>query len=415
MQRWIPILALTLVLQLALAVVLRFTGNPLAAQQPNAPFLQGNPKAADSLVVAGPEATSVAVVRKGGRWILPDAAEAPASQVLVQSLLDKLAEARRGFPVATTASARKRFKVEEDNFERRLTLKEGGQELATVYLGSSPGLRKVHARLAGDEAIYAIALATYDLPLKADEWLDRSLLERDRETLTALHLEGGLVLRRFQAEGEPPWRAEGLAPGETLNLQAVGDLANRLSRMQVDGVLGTEASPEWGQVRPLLTLQMENAKGERETWNLSKPESGEFYVFKSTAQNWFFKLQDANATSLLEAAGRSKLVMAAPASPGPEPAAGASTTPPSQAGEAAPEPPKETRAVGEPPEAGEAAPGLPPDVEAPEPPKEAEAVGELPEAGEAAAEPPKETGAVGEPPVTPEETARETELVPAEE
>ncbi|MBK8576661.1 MAG: hypothetical protein IPN90_13620 [Elusimicrobia bacterium] len=45
-----------------------------------------------------------------------------------------------------TADARKRCKVTEETFEKKVVFLQGGKEKKTLYLGTSPEYRKVHFR-----------------------------------------------------------------------------------------------------------------------------------------------------------------------------------------------------------------------------------------------------------------------------
>nr|MBS0019665.1 DUF4340 domain-containing protein [Gammaproteobacteria bacterium] len=330
MQRWIPVLAIVLGLQLALAVVLGVSGDRLTAQQPDTPLVQAELKTADRLLIEGPhpgdppsdqaaeKTAPVALSKQDGGWILPSYADAPADAARVQGVLDKLADTKRGYAVATTAGALKRFKVADDAFERRVVVSHGDEILATIYLGSSPGLRKTHARTAADEAVYAVELTAYELPSQADEWLDKGLLKADTEALGAIEMtwrgQSGLRLIRHDEGADDPqkdgWRAEGLPEGEQLNAEQARVLARAITELRVDGVLGTEAKPEWRQDEPLLTLGLEKRDGERVLWTLSKPEKGDRHVLKASNRPWYLELEEWNAKPLLEAAARDKLAVA---------------------------------------------------------------------------------------------------------
>ncbi len=330
MQRWIPVLAVVLGLQLALAVALGLSADRLTAQKPGTPLVQAKLDAADQLSIEGPtgdeeptdgaaESTgSVTLKKQNGTWVLPSYYDAPADASKVQGVLDKLADIKRGYAVATTAGALKRFEVAEDTFERRVVVSENAQSLATIYLGSSPGLRKTHARTAADEAVYAVDLTAYELPSQASDWLDSDLLKIKPEALAAIAItrtgQGSVRLVHHDPgaddETTRTWSAEGLPEGERLGAQQAQTLARSISELRVDGVLGTEAKPEWRQDQPMLTLGLEQRDGETVVWTLSKPEEGDLHVLKASNRPWYFALEEWNAKPLLEAAARDKLVIA---------------------------------------------------------------------------------------------------------
>src|SRR5579863_3974292 len=194
MRRGMTSLAVLLVVQLALALLLFMRRDPLAATSSDALLIPADAvhqadhlvieaKAAESSAAASGEATRIELMKKDGAWVLPGSFDAPADGGKVSGLLDRLAALKRGLPIATSKPALRRFKVVDDDFERRLVLSAGDKALATVFFGSSPGLRKSDARSAQDQAVYSVDLPTYDLPTDAGAWLSGELLRSDAEHL----------------------------------------------------------------------------------------------------------------------------------------------------------------------------------------------------------------------------------------
>lgn len=99
----------------------------------------------------------------------------PVSNGRVETLLSDLQELKTSWPVAQTKSAQERFEVSEEQFQRKVEL-VSGSTTHTLYLGTSPGFRKVHVRLADSGDIYALNLNLYEMPVDQDHWLDKSLL-----------------------------------------------------------------------------------------------------------------------------------------------------------------------------------------------------------------------------------------------
>jgi hypothetical protein len=108
---------------------------------------------------------------------LPAYHQLPASENKVEQVLAALAGKQSGWPVATTAAGRVRFKVEDDNFEKKIVISEADKTLATLYLGTSPGYRQVHVRRAGEDEVYAVKLDGYQIASENDKWLEPSLLQ----------------------------------------------------------------------------------------------------------------------------------------------------------------------------------------------------------------------------------------------
>jgi hypothetical protein len=328
MQRWIPVLVVALCVQVAAAVLLGLRQDRLAPHAPDTPLVAADLGSVDRLTLDGPvspdaakpAATKVELVKRDGKWVLPGYFDAPADAGKVKDLLHNLATARRGLPIATSREALGRFKVAADNYERRIVASAGGKTVATVYVGSSPGLRKSDARTADDRAVYAVALATYDLPAAADKWLDAGVLDKEAKDVTQIALAAAgkptLTLHRDGAQGKGAWTLPDVPPDKRLDHDRAAALANVVARVRIDAVLGTQANPEWRQDKPELELTLGGKDGKSVHWILSKPEKADYYVLKSSGEPWYFRVEAWNARPVLDAAAEDKLVVAATAPAG---------------------------------------------------------------------------------------------------
>jgi hypothetical protein len=337
MRRVIAPLSVLLALQLALALLLVVRRDPLAGGKLDTPLLQATVKDTDQLIIESKEtmpggadaaaaesATPAANVqaptarielsRKDGKWILPGQFDAPADAGRVNSLLDRLGALKRGLPVATSEASLRRFKVADNDFERRVELRAAGKTLDTLYLGTSPGLRKSDARTGADRAVYAVDLLAYELPTDPGSWLNAELLSADVDELTELDVATApadrlQLLKQKGADGQAStWTGPSL-PGDTHIDNAHADLLVRqLSQMRVDAVLGTTPKPEWQQDHPALRLELKDDKNTTVDWTLSKASSGDYYVLKSSAHPWFFSVGASQAKSMIDAAARNQLI-----------------------------------------------------------------------------------------------------------
>ncbi|MDZ7782334.1 MAG: DUF4340 domain-containing protein [Halioglobus sp.] len=86
------------------------------------------------------------------------------------------------------AKAPQRFKVAEDAYERRITLRSGDSELAALYLGTGAGRGASDVRPDESDTILVADLAAYDVSLSAEEWLDKTLLQVPEEKIEAIEL-----------------------------------------------------------------------------------------------------------------------------------------------------------------------------------------------------------------------------------
>ncbi|MCX2800777.1 DUF4340 domain-containing protein [Microbulbifer thermotolerans] len=193
---------------------------------------------------------TVSLKKEGDHWLLPELHNLPVDSEKLQSLLDKIADLKAGWPVATSAASHERFEVAEDKFQKRLRFYSGGEKpVAELYVGTSPGFRKVHVRAAGDDAIYAVTLNSYEMPAQANNWLDKQLLAAgDVERIT------GPDYRLEKREGK--WQ---FAEGEKkLDADKARQLAVALRSLRI-----TKPADEVPEADP-VRLQVTGSEGELE-------------------------------------------------------------------------------------------------------------------------------------------------------
>ncbi len=347
MRRWIPILAIVLGLQVALAIALGVRGDRLAPTHSDAALVAADLKTVDRVVLDGPAkaeapadtasapaasptTTRVEIVKREGQWVLPGYHDAPADAARLQALLDKLTSTPRGFPVAKSADARERFKVADKDYERRLVASRGDKPAAVVFVGAAQGLRKSTARTAQDDVVYAVDLPLQDLATTPSDWLDAGMLKVDAaglsEIVVAARDRPPLTLMRAVNKDKPQdaatWQGTSLPADKRVDPKLATALTDAMAGIKVNAVLGTAARPEWQT--PELTLSFKGAQGTASTWTIYKPakEPGkepakdvvkeeDTYVLKASDRPWYLELKGWNGRPLLDVATPDQLVVAA--------------------------------------------------------------------------------------------------------
>ena len=130
MKKWITLLCGLLTLQIAVAVGLNINRTDYGAFVPEAKLLSFDTEAVDRIRIDGEADKRVVLHKQDSQWQLPELDGFPADQGNVKRLLERLAKLEKGWPVATTRGAAKRFKVDETSFERKLTLAQGADTQA---------------------------------------------------------------------------------------------------------------------------------------------------------------------------------------------------------------------------------------------------------------------------------------------
>lgn len=301
MKKWIIVLSLLLAVQLGLAVTVGLTGERYSAFEPKEKLLAFETQGVDGLRIESADGKLLLSKRKG-RWILPESGDFPADQDAVKNLLEKLTALRKGWPLATTGGAARHFKVTDDAFERKLTLLSGEKAAATLYVGTSPGFRKVHVRPAGGDEVYAVAFNAWEANPTADDWIDKGILKLDEKRVQRIEMPGFIL----QREGESLQLSD-LGEQEKSNEEAVRTLVNRLTGLRIDSLLGREAKPEFQQEHPVLEIKLTRDDGEPLSYRFSKPEAGGYYILKRSDLDTYFKVAEFAVNPLKEEA-REKLV-----------------------------------------------------------------------------------------------------------
>jgi hypothetical protein len=169
------------------------------------------------------------------KWILPEQDKLPATTSKITSTIDSMADIQFVWPVSTSSSAHQRFEVESDNFQREVKLFDGDELVTHVYIGTSPGFRKVHLRRADDSDVYAVALNSFDFPVVLDEWLDKALFNvADASVIKGPDFTVNKVNDNWQLEDE--------ADTATLEADKVQQLASAFSNFRVQDI--AESAPE---------------------------------------------------------------------------------------------------------------------------------------------------------------------------
>jgi len=326
MRKTLGMLVILLAAQLVLAVGMSFTGPNLDAHRADAALLDLGERSVDRVTIEGPDNQQLVLARHGTDWVLPGSGDFPADKAAVERLLERLRDLRRGLAVATTAGAQQRFKVSDSAFERRVTLASNDTTLATLYFGTSPGMRQVHARAQGDEVVYTTGFSIYEAPLKAADWEDKTLLQVPPDKIASIGVAGLTLVRHgtsdgsadagtaaASAPGQATWSAADLQGDATLDPAGAAALAQQLATLTFGAVLGQEAQPDYGLQAPVLTFSVQRQGGESIEYRLGKRDRHDDYVLKVSARPEYFRLPGFTAQALIKAASRDELVSTATA------------------------------------------------------------------------------------------------------
>ena len=227
MTRTVRILGIVLVLQIALAVLLYWQQQPGGNSGQAGKLLAFSPDKLTQIQIIGKDNKTLELEKTAQGWTLPGYYGLPVDEAKRMEFVQKLLTMNWGWPISTTKSSIGRFEVDVDHFQRHILFKDGDRVLGEVYLGTSPGFRKVHARVAGDQAVYAIPFNNYEATTEAKAWMDHNIL-KPGDTLT--RIEGNdFVLEKTEGK----WHLADTGPQVSTDVGQAEKLASLLQGLVV--------------------------------------------------------------------------------------------------------------------------------------------------------------------------------------
>lgn len=233
MKKLILLLAVLLTVQLALALGVYFSQPDTHSNATGQKLLDLQPAQIAEIDLAGPGGKHLTLQKTADGWVMPDHFAATVDPGKVKQLMTTLDEIPRPWPVAKSTDAAKRFKVGDKSFERKLVFRSKDKVLATLLLGSSPGFRKVHARLSGTAEVYDIPFSTYQASVKPEDWIDHAVLAVKPEEISAITLGDSKLVRHDGKLQLTP-----LAENEQTNGDQAQKLEGILAGLSVRDVIG---------------------------------------------------------------------------------------------------------------------------------------------------------------------------------
>jgi len=262
-----------------------------------------DPASVASIRIEGPEKQAIVLKKEDNHWIIPEYYGFPAGTSDIRNLLDKLGDLKKGWPVASTPGAAKRFKVSPDLFERRIVLYGKDKNvLAELFVGTSPGFRKAHVRSAGDDDVVAAQFSTFEAGLKPEDWLDKDILKLEENEIAEIDLPEFNLIRT----GDELKLAE-LGKDEEEDENQIKTLTRRVAELKIESVLGPENKPEYHQDKPEFIIKVKLKSGKTREYVFSKMDKEDYYVLKESDHQNYFKLITWQA-ELIRDTHREKLV-----------------------------------------------------------------------------------------------------------
>jgi len=269
------ILAVLFIAQLLIAGGLYSASQSKVVVRPDGVLVEYDSDEIDGIEIQDSE-NSVTIASDEGNWVLPDYNNLPVQQIRVNTLLESINGAKTGWAVATKAASHQQLEVAEDKFTRRVELSKKDETVVELYVGTSPGLRRSHARKASDDEVYAIAINSYDLPAERSQWIDKSLLATDANITVT-------VVDDMLSQVGDSWKITD-AEGNTQDADndAAEEFINALKSMQIIDV--ADKDPVNGSKKTLIT------KSDNESLTYTFATANDEYFVRRSDFEPFFKI-----------------------------------------------------------------------------------------------------------------------------
>jgi hypothetical protein len=220
-------------------------------------------------------------------WMLPEYYGFPASDAGLKRLFTKLKLVKKGFPITTTADAAEHFQVSPTNFQRAISLFSDHQKVTTLYLGTSPGFRNTYARVSDNNDIYSIDITQYGMSARSSDWIDKGVIQLHPDDITSVDT-GSFTVQ----ESGGNWTLASQERKHPISKEAVMQLIDRLSYVNIISVLGVKSDPDYNTQSPVLFYKLSLKNGKVITYSFSKPKDKPFYVLKISDKDYFFGVDD---------------------------------------------------------------------------------------------------------------------------
>jgi len=301
MQSVIKAAALLLIIQVGLVFYANTTNKKYEPFSPENSLFTFSPESATSITITDADKQHFTLEKEDDRWLLAVKSRPDADQEQVTQLLEKLAKAKESLALATSKGAAKRFKVSDDLFEHRLVVKEGDKVVVDLYIGTSPGFRQVHARIAGQDNILSLGLDTNELTGSVGNWLDQKMLHVEEKDLQEVQLAAFSLVKK-----DEQWQLGNVGEDQQQNDEEVKKLISKLCTLTVQTILdqGTVADSKAGE--PQLQYSLTLKDKEPISYSFTKSDAG-YYILKVSDRAPYFKVQEWVVQNIMDI-DRAKLV-----------------------------------------------------------------------------------------------------------
>jgi Domain of unknown function (DUF4340) len=272
MKKLTLILSSILAVQVLLAIILLTHKSDSGAFHSDKFLLDLKQEAFNSVSIEQKGKAPLTMKNDKGQWQLPGYFNVPVETSKHENFSRKLLALKTGWPVASTEEAAERFQVNKDKFERKIVFLKDGKPLKTLYLGTSPGFKKIHARVDGQNDIQAIDFSAFVASVTPEDWMQQDLIKIDPTQFSQIKGKDYSLVK-----SDKDWAVEGLQNNQTSNLAEIKAFVVKLASLSYSGISGVEDKPEYHLNAPELALTLKK-QAEEILYQFGKQEGKDEFV-----------------------------------------------------------------------------------------------------------------------------------------
>lgn len=280
-------------LQVILILVVFLLQRPVTASN-NLIFPDLKVESVSAITISDASGQSVALEKKGDKWVLPLQDDFPVKTGTVQQLVEKLASIRDNRVVTRSEASQKRLNISNENFERKveLTLNET-QEI--IYFGSSPTSSNIHFRLNGKPEVYLTnALSSTQLSTAISGWVDTTIYQIPGSSVAKIQISNNAGEFIFEPDADAVWTSQSVEEGFQFDQSKWSSLLTGFTTLRFVEPVSKSEKTEYGFEKPQARMQIDYSTEDGEL------KSGELIIGnQDAAGNYFAKWTGSEYITLI--------------------------------------------------------------------------------------------------------------------
>ena len=289
-------LVIIFILQICLATALYSNKKNAGAYTSQEDILKFESNLVEKILLEDSERKATLILEKqNDLWILPNYFNFPASLPKIEKFLKKFSTIKKGWPVATTNTTAKRFKVEKDNFVKKVIFSFKNNDTKIILLGTSPGFKKIHSRIPDQDEIFAIPFSSYEAETDPEKWMNKNFLNTKRNEIQSVEMPSFSL---FIKEGKLV--VNNLSKNEQIVEEEAQNLLSKVANLSFIGILGVKKSYDYRQLKPKLVYSLKKKDSNKIIFTFYQQEGDNDFILEVSSHDFFFKVDKYEVEKLQE-------------------------------------------------------------------------------------------------------------------